>query len=254
MKTVSKAIFTIAFFAGFGLMAAKPFIISKQNKKIIADKITADLRGNLTYTARGVSQKMKPSAYIYARIPAPKAIKQAYATIKSKKYADAVRAFDKAYKHYRYLGWDVYCIYYSAIALNKLGKKAEAIAKINQLTKQPEDRQKLPRYMEARKLLAELYIAESEFDKAQEILKELGSASNASIAAFANNKQGDILYKKGKKKDALLMYLRTVLLFDKSNTKERPKALKKTIEILKEQQNNKYLVFEKMLETDYPKK
>lgn len=254
MKIAMKVILVMAFFAGFGLIAAdKPFIQTK-SKKIIADTISADAKGTLSYKASGFGQKIKPGAYLYARVPKPTAVSKAYKKIKSKKYGDAVKAFDKAYNKYRYIGWDVYCIYYSAYALNKLGKKAEAIAKINKLTALPKDRAKLSKYMDAQKLLAELYIATSQFEKAQGALKVLGTARSPSIAAFANNKQGDILAKKGKNKDALLMYLRTVLLFNKSNKKERPEALKKTIKILKSDRDNKYLIFEKMLKTDYPGK
>lgn len=254
MKAALKSIFVMAFIVGFELVAAteeKPFIQTK-SKKISADKISSDSRGVLTYSASGFSQKVKPGDYIYARIPKPREVGDAFNKLKSKKYDDAAKAFEKAYKDYRYLGWDVYCIYYGAYALDKDNKKAEAIEMINRLKEIPEDRTKWPRYMEAKKLLSELYIEKSQFNEAQEVLKELGTAQSPAIAAFANVKQGDILLKKGKRKDALLMYLRTVLLFDKSNKKERPEALQKTIEILKGDRNNKYLVFEKMLKTDYP--
>jgi len=253
MKTALKAIFVIAFFAGFGLVAAeKPFIQKTRSKKIHADKITADSKGVLTYTAKGFSQKIKPGDYLYARVPKPKAVFSAFSKLRSKKYAKAVNAFEKAYKNYRYLGWDVYCIYYGALALDKDGKKDKAIARLNLIKKTPEDDTKLPKYMEAKKLLADLYIEGSKFNEAQEVLKVLATAKSPAIAAFANVKYGDILLKKAQRKDALLMYLRTVLLFDKSNKKERPEALKKTIEILKGDRNNKYLVFEKILKTDYP--
>lgn len=253
MKTASRVICVMALLAGLNVFAEreKPFIQTK-TKKITADKITSDSKGVLTYSASGFSQKMKPNGYIYARIPKPTEIFKAFSKLKSKKYADAAKYFESAYKKYRYLGWNVYCIYYEAYALEKLGKKAEAIVKIKKLDETPKDKTKMRRYMEAKKLLADLYIAENKFEPAQEVLKELGGAQDPAIAAFANNKQGDILAKKGKNKDALLMYLRTVLLFDKHNKKERPEALAKTVKLLKDSKNNKYLVFEKMLKADYP--
>jgi len=252
MKTTLRIIFVMVFFAGIGVCAEKPFIQTK-TKKIRADKISADSKGVLTYTASGFSQKMKPSAYRYARVPKPRSVSKAYSKLKSKKYAEAIKAFKKAYKQYRYLGWNVYCIYYTAKAYDKLGKKTEAIAEINKITAPPQDKTKLSRYMEAKKLLAELYIAESKFDKAYLVLKELGKAPSPAIAAFANNKQGDILAKQGKQKDAVLMYLRTVLLFDKTNKKERPEALIKTIKLLKTRKDNKYIDFEKILKAEYPR-
>lgn len=248
-----KVIFVTVFFAGAGLLhAEKPFIINKQGKKITADKITSDSKGTLTYTAKGFSQRMKPGQYKFARIPRPKSITSALSKIRSKQYDAAVKALDKCYQQYRYLGHDVDCIFYAAYCLEKLGKKSEAIAKINKLTEKPKDTSKMKKYMETKKLLADLYIAESKFKDAEEVLKELSGAQSPAIAAFANNKRGDILLKKGERKDALLMYLRTVLLFNKTNKKERPEALFQTIKILKDDRNNKYLEFEKILKTDYP--
>lgn len=252
MKTTSKLIWMMVLLAGINVFAdEKPYIMTK-TKKITADKIKSDAKGNLIYTDSGFSRKIKPTQYLYARIPKPSEIVSAFNKLRSKKYSDGAKAFEQCYKEYRHLGWDVYCTYYEAYALDKLGKKAEAISVIKRLSELPKDPTKMRRYMEAKKMLADLYIAENKFDDAQVVLKELGGAQDSSIAAFANNKQGEILKKKGKDKDALLMYLRTVLLFDKNNKKERPEALIATIKLLKEAKNNKYLIFEKMLQADYP--
>lgn len=252
MKTVFKVFVVMALIASSTLMVDAASFIQTKSKKITADKITSDSKGNLTYKSSGFSQKVKPNKYLYARIPMPKSIAKAYKSLKSKKYDAALKAFNTAYAKYRYLGWNVYCIYYSGIALDRLKKTDAAIAKLNELKSMPLDSEKMERYLEAKKLLATLYIEKGDFPKAQNVLKELGNAKNSEIAAFSNVKQGDILLKQGKKKDALLMYLRTVLLFTKSNTKERPEAFRNTIEILKKEKNNKYLIFEKMAKSDYP--
>jgi len=252
MKTVFKVIVVMALIASSILMVEAKSFVQTKSKRITAEKISSDAKGNLTYKASGFSQKVKPGKYLYARIPMPKSVTKAYKLLKSKKYDKALKAFNSAYAKYRYLGWNVYCIYYSGIALDKLKKTDAAIAKLNELKSAPLDREKMGRYLEAKKLLATLYIEKGDFSKAQNVLKELGNAKNSAIAAFSNVKQGDILLKQGKKKDALLMYLRTVLLFTKSNTKERPEAFKKTITILKNDKNNKYLIFEKMAKADYP--
>lgn len=254
MKTMLKVVFVTAFCAGISLAATdKPYVVTKQGKKIQYDKISSDAKGKLTLKSnKGISQVMKPGTYQFAWIPRPTAITSALKKLRGKKYADAAKAFDKCYSTYRHVGYDVDCIFYSAWALNKLGKKAEAIAKINKLTSRPKDPNKMKKYMEAKKLLADLYIDESKFGPAEGVLKELSGASDPAISAWANIKAGDILKKKGKRKDALLMYMRTALLYDKKNKKERPEALKKIIEILKEDKNNKYLEFEKISKTDYP--
>ena len=90
-------------------------------------------------------------------------------------------------------------------------------------------------------------------DKALEVLRKLAASPDDSAAAFANVTRGDILLKQGKSsKDALIMYLRTALVFTKSNKKERPLALFKVVKLLRKENNNKSTIFEKMLREDYP--
>ncbi|MBN1865145.1 MAG: tetratricopeptide repeat protein [Victivallales bacterium] len=253
MKTKVKGLSSvIILLAGVCLHAQqKPFIQTAQ-QRIVADKITANQRGELTYTSAGFSQRIAPDGYVYARVSKPDQIATGLSQIRSKNYANAVDTFNKIYNEYRFLGWDVEAVFFSAYALEKLGKNKEAIDKLNLISAPPKDPEKFPRYQEVRKLLAEIYIAEGKLNEAQQVLKELSSAKNDSIAAFSNNKQGDILLLQKKRRDALLMYLRTALLFDKSNTRERPEALGKIVKILKEDKNNRYLDFEKMFTADYP--
>jgi len=252
MKIILSTVFLAAVLVAAPVVAQKGSYIKTKTRTITAQKITADSQGVLTYKKGQISQKIKPSAYLYARIPMPKKIRDASSKYKAKKYSEASSQFSKCYNEYKYLGWDVFCIYYDAMALDKLGKKSEAIVKIKLLEKIPLDRKKVKMYFEAKKNLATLYISMDQFNDASTILTQLGMSNNDSIAAFANNANGDILAKQGKKKDALLMYLRTVLLFPKTNKKERPAALVKTAKILKADKNNKYLDFEKILKTDYP--
>jgi tetratricopeptide (TPR) repeat protein len=235
------------------LAKEKPFV-QTETQKIIADSIVADSTGILTYKASGFSQKIKPADYLYARIPMPAEIVSAAKKLKAGKYADAVSGFTKAYKKYRFLGWDVFCVYYRAFALKKLKKHAEAIAALELLEGAPKDKQKNADYFKAVKMLAELYIDVSEFDKAENILAVLGASDDTAVFVFVNNARGDILAGKGQNKDALLMYLRTVLFCTKNNKKERPEALAKIIKILKKDKNSRYSDFEKILKTDYPEK
>ncbi len=238
---------------GFGVSAKeKPFIQTK-TKKLLAVSITSDTNGILTYKTKSLTQKLNPEEYVYARIPMPTEIRRAAKKLKSKKYADVTSELGKAYKKFRFLGWDVFCKYYIGVALEKQGKTAEAITTLNEIVEPPKDKKKMADYFKAMKLLVTLYIADAKFDKADSILTKIGSADDQEIFVFVNNSRGDIFSKKGKYKDALLMYMRTIMFCTKENNKkERAEALLKVIKILKADKNNRYREFEKMLKTDYP--
>jgi len=209
--------------------------------------------GTLTYKSGSLTQRIKSKEYIYARIPMPKEIKSALRKLKSRKYSDAVRELDSAYNKYRFLGWDIFCIYYAGAALEKDGKIDRAITKLKMLNTYPKDPEKIRDYDKAKKLLATLYITKSDFDEAEKILAAIGQADDPEIFAFVNNSRGDILAKKGKNKDAVIMYMRTVMFSTKENNKkERPEAIAKVVKLLKEEKNNRYLDFEKILKAEYP--
>ena len=84
-----------------------------------------------------------------------------------------------------------------------------------------------------------------------QILDQLTASRNDQLAAFAINARGDIFLATEKKRDAVLMYLRTALLMPKEN-RERPKALLKVANLLKEMNDNRAANFANMLRTDYP--
>ena len=253
MKITVKGLLIAMFFTAAAAQAQqqKPFIQTAQ-QRIVVDKVTASPRGELTYTVSGTSVRLAPDGYIFARVPRPELVNTGIAQIRAKNFAQAVETFDKLYSDFRFLGWDVEAIYFSAFALEKLGKNKEAIDKLNLITEEPKDPEKMSRYYEAKRLLAEIYITEKKLAEAHKVLQLLGGAQSDAIVAFANNKQGDILLLEGKRRDALLMYLRTALLFDKNNTRERPEALGKIVKIFKEDRNNRFIDFEKMFAADYP--
>jgi len=247
-------LFTILFaiIGNTDLIAAKPFVITKQNKKQVYDQISCNSRGVLTLKKGQITMKMNPRDYKYARVPMPKSIKKAAIALKDKKYSEAAAMFGKLYPQYKYVGWDVFCALAGAQAFEANGKKTEAIKRLTLLKKIPTDPANVAYYMRAQKLLAALYVDTSDYSKALAVLNILAQSKNDNIAAFSNNLEGDILLKQGKTKDAKLMYMKTALLFDKTNRQERPEALLKIIEMLKKEKNNKALEFEKMLKTDYP--
>ena len=170
----------------------------------------------------------------------------------AKKYADVAAMFNQTYKKYRYLGWECLTVLVAAKALSNLGKTTEAISKLELVKKKSKNPTEAKEYFKVKRLLAELYVQNSDFDKAKNALKDLSQSNDDSIVAFANNIRGDIYAKEGKTRDAVIEYAKTALLFEKNNKKERPKALRKIVKLLRQEKNNKAKNFEKILRQDYP--
>lgn len=253
MGRILKMSAAIAVIVGFSTItyAEKPFVVGKSGAKKFFDAIRAD-GGNLVVKDGKISRKIHKGDYKYARVPLPSIVKKAAKALNKKKYDAALALYKKAYAEYKLLGWGPYCVYGMGKAYADAGKKNDAISALRLLKSKPLDPATWQWYIKVKKNLAQLYVDNGKFDDAKLVLKELGSCNDDAVAAFSNNLMGDILMKQGKRKDAVLMYLRTALLFSKKNTKERPQALAKVIRILKEDRNNKYKDFEKILRTDYP--
>lgn len=235
-------------------MAQKAVILRNDGKQLTADGITADAQGNLTYREGAVQQRMRSTDYRWARIPKPQEIAAVEQLIRGNKFAEAAAQARTLYDQFKFLGYDVNLVYLESMCLNRTGKEAEAITRLellNPLKPADLDPQKIQQYWECRKLLAELYVKARKFDQANPVLSQLGSAQDDDLAAFALNAQGDILLSQNKKRDAALMFLRTALLFPKEN-KERPKALVRVANTLKEMNDNRATTFAEMLQKDYP--
>ncbi len=223
-----------------------PFIIRNDKKKLLVKSLTADEEGVLTYKTQGFSQKLKPRQYSYARIPIPTAIKSAVLKYRAKKYRDAVKEFDTAFKTNRYLGWGSYCMYYAAKSLEARDKNTDALARLKLLKHMPIDKEEMPWYFKAKKLESEILILEEQFDEASKILSIISKGNDTASAMFANNAKGDILLAQKKNSEALFIYMRNVLLFNPSKSKDSVKAITEVVKILKEQKNPRTAEFEKL--------
>ena len=78
-------------------------------------------------------------------------------------------------------------------------------------------------------------IKAQKYDKTEELLKNLMMSKDDTIAAKAFNMRGEALLAQGQKKQAVLEYLKTLLLFDKKKAQaERAYAKKQAVAIMKE--------------------
>ncbi len=256
MKKTFIALVSLILTAQF--VKAEPGMIAKKDgKKINCEILNVDAVGTIEYEENKFKSKAKPGDYLYAKVSkVPTDYANAEKLAKAGNYQNAVSALDAVYaSKYRFLGYELPCLYWKAFCLEKLGKDADAvkILKDIQSAGQPADKTLDSLYYDSKKLLASIYVKQNKYDDAYPILTELGNSSNDSLAAYSFNMRGEILNKQGKKKEAVLKYMITALLFPK-NVPERADSLVNIVAILKEQNDNRAIKFEEMLKADYPDK
>ncbi|MFA6567765.1 MAG: hypothetical protein WCS96_06090, partial [Victivallales bacterium] len=239
--------------SAIALSAVEVIIERKEGAPIKAEYISSDADGDISYKQEKFTIKIKAGDYKYARVTkTPDEITAADKKFTDQKYQDALADYKKLYSLYRYVGFDVYCIYRESACLDKLGKKEDALARLKTLDAyQNQDPKKQGELFEAKKLQATLLIDLNKFDDAGKVLSEIGNSDDENLAAFSFNTRGDILVKQGKKKEAVLKYMIPALIFNTQN-KERPRALCQTANILKELNDNRSTKFSDMLKKDYP--
>ncbi|OGV52144.1 MAG: hypothetical protein A2017_19790 [Lentisphaerae bacterium GWF2_44_16] len=253
MKKFFSLLIAFAAFCAMGQHKEGCYIKKKDGSTISANSITSNAAGDLTYEMGAVKVKsiIKKKDYIFAWIPEPSVLKTADAAMKKKDYDAASKAYLKASEDYKYLGWYVYSIDMYGKTLFELGKKDEAIKALSVLNGYDvkDDKEETP-LMEAYRTLASAYIDTAKYKEAELVLKELEKAKNEDMAAYASIAGGDIAMKQGNKKDAALMYLQAVLLFPATN-KERPLALCKAANALKEINHPQAAKYADMLRKEY---
>ena len=235
----------------FALQAADPCIIKGiDDKDIQADSISAQSSGDLEFVKDKVKSKVAKGKYKYAWIPKPKEIADADADFKGAKFRESADKYKKAFDTYKYLGWDIYCGVKEAESLYKLDKRDEALARLAEfkdykLVNPKQERDLLDCY----KLNATILIDAGNSAAADPILDEMSKSKDDEISSFAFLRKGDLLYKQNSKKDAVLMYLQTIVLFPKSPS--RPEALLKAANTLSELKDPRAVKFSDMLKAEY---
>ncbi len=253
LKIVIMGTLVLLFCSVFRVSSEEVMVYKKEGAPVKGSFVKGDPNGDLWVMQGQVRVKVKASDYSYARLAdKPKDIDAAEKLLAAKNYEKAASDFAGLYTKYKSVGYDVFCVFGEASALVGLGKKNDAINRLKILDKyELVDQDKETEFYESRKLLSTLCIEESKFADALAILADLGQSNDDDVAAFGFNSRGDILLKQDKKRDAVLMFMRTALLFPVEN-KERARALLMVANVLTDMQDNRGKVFLDMLKSDYP--
>ena len=242
------------FALGIFLRAEPGVIVMKRdNKQVKCEILSVDNAGTIEYEFANSKAKVKAKDYAWARVKVPASFEKSEKFVQAGKYREALPGFDEMLNSkYKYLGFELPSLYWKAFCLDKIEKEDDAVKILEQIQKYELSDKSLENYLDdSKKLLSAIYIKQDKFDQALPILTALGNSNNENLSAFSFNSEGEILKKQAKKKEAVLMYMRTVLLYPASNP-ERKESLKNVVSLLKELNDSRAAKFEETLKKDYP--
>ena len=218
------------------------WIIDRAGRRVIGVALTAEKNGTLHLQLQtgGPVQTFKLGSYRYAYIPKPVEIARLERLFMAEKNGDVEKQAPSLFEKYKFLGWGDHVAYLRGGALLRQSKPAEALKAF--------DQGKPYTVLHGSELLqgrVEALIALDREDDARRDLASLAKSDDHSVTAFVFNARGKLLAKKGKKKDAVLEYLKTLLLFKPGDVSAaRKEARTNVVALLKEMKDPRAKEFE----------
>lgn len=231
MRTLLRAFFVSVFLgSSLSAFAQNTYVVMSSGTRRECSDVTAQANGDLTISAGGTTKlTIKRSQYKYVVTPKPSsvtALERAY-TAKDHKAiaANAPAMFDK----FKYLGWGGYIAAIQANSKLATGDAAGAL----RLAQSADSTAIAGRYSDSvNKVKISALIALNRGDEAAPALENLKASKESDLAAFAFLADGQLLEKQGRNDEAILAYLKTVLLFkdgvadtEKQQARQRVAAL-----------------------------
>lgn len=214
---------------------AKPtcFVVDNTGNRIPGVNITAEENGDLVLQpdASGkIKRPFKAGSYRYAFIPKPTEVTELEKLAETKKYADLLKAAPPVFNKYRSLGWSYVIAALQVEALLADDKVSEAKRIFQEGARFPgEFREK----MENAEIL--ILVASKDYDRADERLKRQMLNADEQVAAQAFCLRGMVAEARGDKKQAILEYMKPLMLFDaKKGGEYRSVAKKNAVRLMQE--------------------
>jgi tetratricopeptide (TPR) repeat protein len=217
-----------------------PYVVPNSGATIYGTTLTSDTTGNLRLALKaGASRNFRRGTYKTAWTPEPKEVKAAKAIIRTGNMAGALKELESAYRKYRYVGWAGDIGLYRAKILLKMNKNADAEQACRDALGMPNSDLQIAKLKQG---LIKAMLAQNKTDAAKKELVKMRT-TDPKVAAFVFNARGQMLEKEGKPKEAILQYLKTVLLFDKSVGSVRQDAYRQVVSILETLKDSRAATF-----------
>ena len=223
-----------AVFAATPLLAQKQqcYVVENNGAQTKALSIKADANGTLEIVIKKDTPPVKRprGQYRYAVIPRPPQVERYVKLFEDRNYGDMLKAAPGLYTATRYVGWGDLIAAYQSEALLDQGKVEEARQALKQAQAAPGANKDAVLHANVR-----LLVHDKKFADVENLLKQLMTSKEDKTAAFAFNTRGQVLAAQGQKREAVLEYLKTLLLFDGKKTRaERAEAKRQAVALMTE--------------------
>ncbi|OPZ27327.1 MAG: hypothetical protein BWZ02_01685 [Lentisphaerae bacterium ADurb.BinA184] len=227
------ALLTVSLLAVLGAATAAAqscYVIDKAGVKINGDELAATATGDLTLKLGAASRQFKAGTYRLAYIPRPREVEALEKALQQKGYDTVVEKAPALYQRFKFLGWGGYI---AALQSQAHLAKGEADKGLRVITAAEEFAGVHTDQVLKAKISALVELGKTA--EAEPLLKRLRAAESDEIAAFAFLTSGRLLAKQDRPKDAILQYLKTVLLFkDGVADAEKQEARRQVAALLKQ--------------------
>ncbi len=200
------------------------YVITADNRKISGQALTADAQGNLVLNVDGkLKMPFRVGQYKMGFVSKPKEVAALEQLFADKKYDQVISQADAVFEKYKFLGWSNVIASLHADALlagNKISEAKRVLVAANRLA--GEQRELLEASM------VKIYIADKDFDKADSVLKRQMVSADEVKAAQAFCLFGEMAEAKGDKKQAVLEYLKVLMLFENNKKVDDIRSLAKS--------------------------
>lgn len=241
---------------GFGILAAllagvaqaqDCYVINANGDRVRGRAITVTdaQRGDLLLQVDDrVKMPFRRGRYRFAYVPKPREVEIFEKALAAGKYDGIIKNAAAVFAKYKFIGWGDYIAYMEGMSHLK-NTPADPEAALTAF------RRGLPFAAKYKDELTRGFILglldTGRKDEATELLDKLIVSAKGEDAAFAFNARGRILEDQGKKKEAVLEYLKTLLLFEPGTANEfREEARAKAVALLKSMNDGRYQRFESM--------
>lgn len=234
-RSFAAGLISLTFFSVPMLLRAQSrldcYVIRADGSKMKGRELTADAKGNLLLI---VDDKLKmpfqTGSYKYGFIPKPKEVAALEKLAEEKNYAEISKTAAAVFEKYKYLGW---CNVIAALeaeaclAQDKINDARKIISAASRLAGEYRDR--------LNGVIVKLYIADKDYSKAEAILKKQLQNADDLTAAQAFCLLGELAEARDDKKQAVLEYLKVLMLFDSKNAGDyRATAKTRALKLMRE--------------------
>jgi len=215
--------------AAAGVQANQAYVIDRGGQRINGVKIETDAQGNLTlFLDDTVRRTFRRGNYREAFIPQPDGVTRLQAAYNANRFDLVLENAPRLFEEFKFLGWGGYIGYLEGMAYVRTNKFTEAMNTFRRI--EPHAGSQIDKVREGQ---VRALLGLNRLDDAQKLLEQMAATGDDSIAAFVFNARGKILAEQGKQQEAVLEYLKTLLLFtDDQVRNERNEARTNVVALL----------------------